>query len=123
MDDALAQCELLPLKGARIAKDAIKKAAANAIHQKGLDASSLVVDEIWVTKGQYRKRIWPHGRGSAGIRFTRYTHLNVIVRERPETRVWAKLVRPYQMRGQRRSTVAAALAEAPARRHASQPAQ
>lgn len=109
VDDALAQCEVLPQKAARFVKDAIRKAAGNAIHQKGLRPEHLVVDEIWVTKGQYRKRVWPHARGKAGIRTMRYTHLNVKIRQREEIRSWAKLVKPYQMRSARRNVDAPAV--------------
>jgi large subunit ribosomal protein L22 len=98
VDDALAQCDVLPQKGARIARQAIALAAANAAAQKGLDRSRLVVDQIWTGRGQYRKRMWVHGRGRTGVRTHRYTHLNVVIAESPAARSWAKLVRPYTQR-------------------------
>lgn len=81
IEDALIQCEVHPKKAARICKDVILSAKANAIHNHGLDASKLKVDQAWVGKGRYIKRTSIHGRGRSGIRHKYYSHLTVVLKE------------------------------------------
>lgn len=58
-------------------------ARKNAREQKGFE--NLVVEQAWVGKGQYIKRIMPHGRGQFGIMHRKSAHIKFLLREKTET--------------------------------------
>ncbi len=63
VDEALAQLSLLPKVGARITERVVTSAKANAVHNHGLEASRLRVQQAFVTKGTYLRRLKFHARG------------------------------------------------------------
>ncbi|KAF6258698.1 ribosomal protein L22/L17 [Scenedesmus sp. NREL 46B-D3] len=83
VDDALSQLAANPKKSAVFALHAIANARNNAICA-GADPAKLWVAEAFVTKGRYRKSVAFMGRGNTGIKQTRYSHLNVTVRQLEE---------------------------------------
>lgn len=89
VDDAMRECELIPKKAARIVREVLKSARANAENNHGLRLDALKVDECFVTKGRYLERTWWHGRGKVGRRTRYYSHLTVILKEteKPERKV------------------------------------
>jgi large subunit ribosomal protein L22 len=84
VDDALSQLAANPKKAAVFALHAIANARNNAICAGG-DPAKLWVAEAFVTKGRYRKYMAIMGRGNTGIKETRYSHLNVKVRQLDDT--------------------------------------
>jgi large subunit ribosomal protein L22 len=83
VDDALSQLSANPKKAAVFVLHAIANARNNAICAGG-DPAKLWVAEAYVTKGRYRKYMAIMGRGNTGIKETRYSHLNVKVRQLDE---------------------------------------
>jgi hypothetical protein len=83
VDDVLSQLAANPKKSAVFALHAIANARNNAIFA-GADPAKLWVAEAYVTKGRYRKYMAIMGRGNTGIKETRYSHLNVKVKQLEE---------------------------------------
>jgi ribosomal protein L22 len=83
VEQALAQCELLPKKAARLVLVALRSAAANATHNHGLAAERLVVQKAFVGKGRFLKRIKFHARGKTGVMHHGVSRLTIILEERP----------------------------------------
>lgn len=83
VDDAMAQLEASPRKGARLVMHAVANARGNAIYAGGplADPSRLLVEEAFVTKGRYTKQLAIMGRGYSSIMLTRRSHLTVTVRQ------------------------------------------
>ncbi|XP_020218548.1 uncharacterized protein LOC109801831 [Cajanus cajan] len=79
--DALMQLELTIKRAAKTVYQVIHSARANASHNHGLDPERLIVAEAFVGKGNFKKRIWYHGRGNAGIRVRAECRLTIVVRE------------------------------------------
>ncbi|WIA14039.1 hypothetical protein OEZ85_002596 [Tetradesmus obliquus] len=82
-DDALSQLAANPKKAAVFVLHAVANARNNAICAGG-DPAKLYVHEAFVTKGRYRKYMAIMGRGNTGVKETRYSHLNVTVRQLDE---------------------------------------
>jgi len=71
----------------RIAQDvrkALNSAIANAENNHNLDVDRLVVAEASVGKGLAMKRFHTRGRGRAAGIVKPFSHLTIVVRERPE---------------------------------------
>lgn len=83
VEDALLQCDVVHKKAAGIVQNALRSAQANGVHNHGLDASKLYVEQCYATNGQNLKRIKYHGKGHFGRMLRRRTHLTVILREDP----------------------------------------
>jgi ribosomal protein L22 len=83
VDDALSQLAANPKQSAVFALHAIANARNNAICA-GADPAKLWVAEAYVTKGRYRKYMAIMGRGNTGMKETRYSHLNVKVKQLEE---------------------------------------
>mmetsp|Transcript_22456 Transcript_22456/g.31220 ORF Transcript_22456/g.31220 Transcript_22456/m.31220 type:complete len:241 (+) Transcript_22456:269-991(+) len=81
VEHAMIQCDLSAKKGAKIIKDVIKSAVANATHNHGLDKEKLIVGLIKADKGRHLKRIDIKGRGKTGLMKKYRSHLTVVVRE------------------------------------------
>mmetsp|Transcript_11659 Transcript_11659/g.42632 ORF Transcript_11659/g.42632 Transcript_11659/m.42632 type:complete len:318 (-) Transcript_11659:1845-2798(-) len=79
--DALIQCSLTPRKGAMMLKTLLQSARANAIHNFSMDPARLIVDEVFVTKGSYEKRIIQHAKGRAGFSTKKRAHLTIYLTE------------------------------------------
>lgn len=46
-----------------------------------MNGERLVVDQAWVGKGQFMKRVDPKGRGRAGVKQHPLARLNVLLKE------------------------------------------
>lgn len=80
-------------KTAPTVRHAIETAVTNA-RAFGLKPERLVVDEAYVGKGCYIKKIRPwHGKGRFGVEHKKYSHLTVFVRELDEE-LWEYRVLP-----------------------------
>ena len=64
---------------------ALNSAIANAENNHNLDVDRLVVAEASVGKGLVMKRFQTRGRGRAAGIVKPFSHLTIVVRERPET--------------------------------------
>lgn len=53
--------------------------------RKGMDEASLVVDQAWITKGKFVKRVWFKGRGRMAIQRRPRVGIDVRVRDRVTT--------------------------------------
>ncbi|KAK9801352.1 hypothetical protein WJX73_008952 [Symbiochloris irregularis] len=92
VDDALSQCELSPLKAAKICHKVLASAMANATNNHGMTADRLYIDLVEVGKARYLKRIRYHGRGRSGSARSYYSHLTVVLREGDSS---SSSMRPY----------------------------
>ncbi|MDO4197454.1 MAG: 50S ribosomal protein L22 [Erysipelotrichaceae bacterium] len=80
--EAMAICQFLPNKAARVTYKVIKSAAANAVHNNQLDESKLYVKECYANEGITMKRYMPRAKGSASSIMKRTSHITVVVAER-----------------------------------------
>ncbi|CAL5031103.1 unnamed protein product [Urochloa decumbens] len=62
-------------------KQVIHSARANAAHNHGLDPDKLIVEEAFVGKGLYLKRLSYHAKGRCGVMVRPRCRLTVVVRE------------------------------------------
>lgn len=97
IEDALIQCQVHPKKSAQICEKVLLSARANAVNNHGLVASKLKVEEAWVGKGQYIKRVAMHGRGRAGVKHKYRSHLTIILKEE-ETKLRTRVLPMMQER-------------------------
>ncbi|XP_002983770.2 50S ribosomal protein L22, chloroplastic [Selaginella moellendorffii] len=101
VNDALIQMSVLIKRAASTVYKVLHSARANAVHNYGFDAEKLIVDEAFVGKGKYLKRIWPHARGRFGIREKKRCRLTVLLREMtPKEEILLEKLREKQKRGQ-----------------------
>ncbi|KAJ3693505.1 hypothetical protein LUZ60_008985 [Juncus effusus] len=81
VEDALLQLQVSIKRAAKTVYQVIHSARANASHNHGLDPDRLIVDEAFVGKGIYLKRLSIHAKGRSGIMVRPKCRLTVIVRE------------------------------------------
>jgi large subunit ribosomal protein L22 len=81
IDDAIIQCQIHTKKAAQMTGKLLESARANAVNNHGLDGSILNVDQAWVGKGQYLRRVSIHGRGRSGVMHKNRAHLTVVLKE------------------------------------------
>ncbi|KAK9820938.1 hypothetical protein WJX74_010517 [Apatococcus lobatus] len=81
IDDALLQMKVKHKKAAKMVHEQLWAARANAMNNHGLNPDRLCVERAEVGKGQYLKRMWPHGRGKSGIRHKYRSHLTIVLKE------------------------------------------
>lgn len=80
----------------------VRAAVKNAVGF-GLDSDRLVVEQAFVGKGKYLKKIRPwHGKGRYGIEEKKYAHLTVIVKELSDEE-WERRVLPQYVHMRYRS--------------------
>ncbi|XP_019457240.1 PREDICTED: uncharacterized protein LOC109357687 [Lupinus angustifolius] len=79
--DALMQLQLTVKRAAKTVFQVINSAKANGSHNHGLDPERLVVDEAFVGKGYFKKRVNIHGRGKCGMKVRPECRLTVVLRE------------------------------------------
>ena len=70
---------LTPKKGARIIKDVLQSAVANAENNYGLNRENLFVKIAQVDKGPTLKRIKPRARGRADLIRKRTSHITIVL--------------------------------------------
>jgi len=66
---------------AGIIKTLIQSAAANAVHNYGMNQHRLLVDNVLIDKGRYLQRLSYHSKGRFGVKHKTYSHVKVIVAE------------------------------------------
>ncbi|PIS29608.1 50S ribosomal protein L22 [Candidatus Saganbacteria bacterium CG08_land_8_20_14_0_20_45_16] len=76
---AIDMLGLMPHKGAKILKEVIKSAMANAVNNYKLQQAELKVLEVYVNKGVDLKRWRAKARGRVGSILKRTSHLTVFV--------------------------------------------
>ncbi|KAF6987274.1 hypothetical protein CFC21_004931 [Triticum aestivum] len=81
VEDALLQLQVTVKRAAKTLYQVIHSARANAAHNHGLDADKLIVEEAFVGKGLYLKRLSYHAKGRCGVRERPRCRLTVVVRE------------------------------------------
>lgn len=86
VEDALIQCRVHHKKAARMCEKLLESAKANAVTNHGLDGENLKVDQAWVGKGQYLRRVSIHGRGRSGVMHKTRSHLTIVLKEEPTPR-------------------------------------
>ncbi|CCG83051.1 54S ribosomal protein L22,mitochondrial [Taphrina deformans PYCC 5710] len=59
--------------------------ARNGAIRKGMDEESLVIDQAWITKGKYVKRLWVKGRGRLAVQ--RRPRVGIDIRVRDKTTI------------------------------------
>lgn len=77
--EALKVVEFSPRKAARIIKQTIKSAIANATHNNGWDADKLFVKMCVFDEGTRMRRFWPRARGSASPIAKRLCHCKIVL--------------------------------------------
>ena len=86
VEQALHQLSCSPLKGARIMKQVLEAAIANAENNNNADIDLLYVTTICVDGARTMKRIMPRARGRADRILKRSRHVRLQVAERQEVR-------------------------------------
>ena len=102
--EARRQLSCLNKKAAPIINKTLHAAVVNA-RAFGLNEARLIVDEAYVGKGCYLRRIRPwHGKGRYGIEHKKYAHLTVIVRELDEE-LWEATILPKYIHRRRTTSI------------------
>ncbi|KAG2590114.1 hypothetical protein PVAP13_5NG288834 [Panicum virgatum] len=81
VEDALLQLQVTVEKTVYQLPQVIHSACANASHNHGLDPDKLIVEEAFVGKGLYLKRLSYHAKGRCGVMVRPRCRLTVVVRE------------------------------------------
>ncbi|TVU22290.1 hypothetical protein EJB05_31975 [Eragrostis curvula] len=81
VEDALLQLQVTVKRAAKTVYQVIHSARANASHNHGLDPDKLIVEEAFVGKGLYLKRLSYHAKGRCGVMVRPRCRLTVVVRE------------------------------------------
>ncbi|KAJ1262571.1 hypothetical protein BS78_09G119000 [Paspalum vaginatum] len=81
VEDALLQLQVTVKRAAKTVYQVIHSARANAAHNHGLDPDKLIVEEAFVGKGLYLKRLSYHAKGRCGVMVRPRCRLTVVVRE------------------------------------------
>jgi large subunit ribosomal protein L22 len=79
VDAALAVLPLVIKRAALPMKKALAAAKQQAI-DNGLDASTLIVQRIWVDEGRKLKRAVPNSRGRVSVRQKVASHVHIVLR-------------------------------------------
>jgi large subunit ribosomal protein L22 len=80
-DEALAILKFTNKAAAPIVHKLLKSAVANATNNHGMDATRLVVSEVFANQGPTMKRIMPRAKGSANRIRKRTSHITIILKE------------------------------------------
>jgi len=81
---ALADLEFSRKRIAKDVRKCLESAIANAENNHDLDVDDLIVSEAHVGKALVIKRFSPRGRGRVGKILKPFSHLTIVVRERPQ---------------------------------------
>ncbi|WOL18453.1 hypothetical protein Cni_G27248 [Canna indica] len=81
VEDALLQLQVTVKRAAKTLYQVIHSARANAVHNHGLEADRLLVEEAFVGKGVYLKRLSYHAKGRCGVMVRPKCRVTVVVRE------------------------------------------
>ena len=80
-DEALIQLSFCKKRIAKIVKDTLNSAIANAENNHDLDVDNLVIDRVNVGKGMVMKRFRARARGRGARIFKPFSNLEIIVKE------------------------------------------
>lgn len=81
VEDALTQMAVSTKRAAKTVAKLVQMAAANGVHNHGLNGSKLIVAEAFVGKDKFLSRNFPHAKGRSGVRQRPRSILTVIVKE------------------------------------------
>mmetsp|Transcript_4816 Transcript_4816/g.9724 ORF Transcript_4816/g.9724 Transcript_4816/m.9724 type:complete len:235 (+) Transcript_4816:35-739(+) len=81
IEDAFNQLTICQKAVRTEVRETLVSAVANGVHSLGLDKNRMIVDEAYVTKGEYKFRLHFHSKGRAGKGTKYYSHLTIRVRE------------------------------------------
>ncbi|RHY34400.1 hypothetical protein DYB32_000957 [Aphanomyces invadans] len=79
--EALVQMQFSPKRKSTIVKKTIQNAVNLADIYYGIEPSALKIEQAFVTKGMFLKRVKFMGRGNTGIKHRGHSHLTIILRE------------------------------------------
>ncbi|OSM02454.1 50S ribosomal protein L22 [Magnetofaba australis] len=79
VESALQILEFSKKRIARVVKETLKSAIANAENNLGLDVDTLIVSQAFVDQGPVLKRFKPRARGRASRILKRTSHITVAV--------------------------------------------
>ncbi len=79
VEEALAILQFTPNHAAADVAKVVKSAAANAVHNNGLDEENLYVKTCFADEGMTLKRFMPRAKGSASRILKRTSHITVVV--------------------------------------------
>jgi len=100
VNEALAILRFLPQGAAREVARVVRSAAANAEHNNDMDPDDLVVALCFADEGLKLKRFTARARGRPGPIIKRFSHITVVVEERPqERRRVQRVAAPARQRG------------------------
>ncbi|MBR1884716.1 MAG: 50S ribosomal protein L22 [Clostridia bacterium] len=80
-EEALAILKYTNKAAAPIVYKLVKSAMANAVNNHNMDASRLVISEIYANQGTTMKRIMPRAQGRAYQIRKRTSHITVVLKE------------------------------------------
>jgi large subunit ribosomal protein L22 len=81
--EAMAILEAMPQKGAKLLRDVMQSACANAMNVNSkLDEDSLYVTQLMVDEGPRMKRVWPRSHGRRDILLKRMSHITIVLDEK-----------------------------------------
>eukprot|EP00026_Physarum_polycephalum_P013308 Phypoly_transcript_13694.p1 GENE.Phypoly_transcript_13694~~Phypoly_transcript_13694.p1 ORF type:complete len:258 (+),score=78.43 Phypoly_transcript_13694:254-1027(+) len=83
--EAVAQMQFSKKHMAVYVKRALNSARYNAENIHNMNPDRLLVENCWVCKGRYLKRLKIHARGKHGMMVHPYFHITVVLREVPPT--------------------------------------
>ena len=87
VQEALAEIDVSPRKGAQMVGKTLRSAMANAENEESemgnIDPSDLFVKEAVVGEGPTLKRLRPKARGMAGRISKRMSHIRIVVTDEP----------------------------------------
>jgi large subunit ribosomal protein L22 len=82
VEPALAMLQFAPQKGAKLAKQLLESAVANAREQRKADVDQLWVTGGWVDSGRTLKRYMPAAHGRATPVRKRSSHITIVLGEK-----------------------------------------
>lgn len=82
VSEALAILQFVPNQAAGAVAKVVKSAAANAVHNHGLNEGGLYIKACFADEGVTMKRWMPRAKGSASQILKRTSHITVVVTER-----------------------------------------
>lgn len=83
VNEALAILRFLPQGAAREVARVVRSASANAEHNNDMDPEELVIALAYADDGMKLKRFTARSRGRPGAILKRFSHITIVVEERP----------------------------------------
>jgi large subunit ribosomal protein L22 len=83
VNEALAILRFLPQGAAREVARVVRSASANAEHNNDMDPEDLIIALAYADEGMKLKRFTARSRGRPGPILKRFSHITIVVEERP----------------------------------------